>query len=305
MGIAFVFNKGSCHLVHLLRLWIELDADQIPYVESGTYVAYNNEKGGVIECLREDGIVDLDSDFRTIPEWISMKAMVGSWLMDALTYELWIDSEKNSSQNLFFSDLPWPIGSVLYYKQVLAARHYLGINKENAERMQAEIYRKANLGYEALSTQLGDESFLFGSRPNSLDAVFLGHALITLQALPETSVLKSKLLNYSNLTKYAEKLSAQFIEDFSAQPAWSSALSSDGHASSSTPKQGGFSNWSAKPKSKPKKERTEEEKKFRRRAKYFLAAQCISVLLFLSLFGGSDAAQLELDEDDEGLDYMD
>ncbi|KAK9697534.1 hypothetical protein RND81_08G044000 [Saponaria officinalis] len=284
------------------------DSDQIPFVESGSYVAYNNEKGGVINCLRDDGIADLDSDFSTIPEWISAKAMVGSWLMDALAYELWVASDKSCTQTIYFSDLPWPIGSILYYKQVQAAKRHLGITNENAQRMETEIYRRANQAYAALSTQLGEDSFLFGNRPSSLDAVFLGHALITLQALPETSVLKSKILEYSNLTNYAEKLSAQFLKDFSVEsalPAWSKAPPFDGQASSSTPKQGGFSNWSAKPKNEPKKERTEEEKKFRRRAKYFLAAQFISVLVFLSLFSGSDVGQLELDEDDDSADYVD
>lgn len=60
-----------------------------------------------------------------------------------------------------------------------------------------------------------------------------------------------------------------------------------------------------KPKSKPKKERTEEEKKFRRRAKYFLTAQLISVLVFLSVFGGSDSGEVDFDEGDEGIDYFD
>ncbi|MCD7446273.1 hypothetical protein HAX54_000083 [Datura stramonium] len=58
----------------------------------------------------------------------------------------------------------------------------------------------------------------------------------------------------------------------------------------------------SKPKSKPKREKTEEEKKFRRRAKYFLVTQLVAVLVFLSLLGGSDAAEVELDEDD-GVDY--
>ncbi|KAK9715477.1 hypothetical protein RND81_06G167800 [Saponaria officinalis] len=140
------------------------DSDHIPFIESGSYVAYNNEKGGVIECLREDRIVDLDSDFRTIPEWVSTKAMVGSWLMDALTYELWIASDKTSVNKIYYSDLPWPIGSILYYKQAHDAKRYLGITNENSERIEAEIYRRANVAYGALSTQLGDDSFLFGSR---------------------------------------------------------------------------------------------------------------------------------------------
>lgn len=62
-------------------------------------------------------------------------------------------------------------------------------------------------------------------------------------------------------------------------------------------------NVGSKPKSKPKKEKTEEEKKFRRRAKYFLATQLVAVLVFLSLLGGSDDSEVELGDDDDVLDY--
>ena len=122
-----------------METWVLLFLDQIPYVESGSYVAYNNEKGGVINCLREDGIVDLDSDFRSIPEWISMKAMISSWLVDALVYELWIASDKTSVQKIYFSDLPWHIGTILYFKQILAVKRHLGITNENAERIESEV----------------------------------------------------------------------------------------------------------------------------------------------------------------------
>ncbi|GMH13615.1 hypothetical protein Nepgr_015456 [Nepenthes gracilis] len=251
------------------------DSDQIPYIEFGAYVAYNNEKGGVIECLKEDGIVDLDSGFQTVPEWVSMKVMVASWLMDAVMYELWVGSEGNSAQKIFYSDLPWLIGKILYLKQVHAAKQLLGITKENAERREAEIYRRAIIAYGALSTRLGEDSLFFG-RPTSLDAIFLGHALFTLQALPETSVLRSKLLNYSSLVKYTEKHSTDLIEAGSSTP--TVPLPRADH-SSGMPRHGGFANWSSKPKNKPKREKTEEEKKFRRRAKYFLAAQFVARMM--------------------------
>ncbi|EEE65164.1 hypothetical protein OsJ_20266 [Oryza sativa Japonica Group] len=57
-----------------------------------------------------------------------------------------------------------------------------------------------------------------------------------------------------------------------------------------------------KPKPRAKKERTEEEKKFRRKAKYFLATQLVAVLLFLSLMGGADSSELD---DEDGVDYED
>lgn len=274
------------------------DSDQIPYVESGTYVAYNNENGGVIECLKQDGIVDLDSEFHSVPDWISTKAMISSWLADAMIYELWVGSDGRSAYKIYYSDLSWPIGKVLFLKQVYIVKQRLGITKDNAEQREAEIYRRAKIAYGALSTRLGDQNFLFDDRPSSLDATFLGHALVTLHALPNTSVLRSKLLEHDNIVRYAEKLKMELIESGSSAtgPQFNSV------PSSSAPRKGP-SNWSTKPKNKPKREKTEAEKTFKRRAKYFLAAQLLAVLLFLSVMGGYDSGDLELDDDDEGLAF--
>lgn len=59
----------------------------------------------------------------------------------------------------------------------------------------------------------------------------------------------------------------------------------------------------SKPKPKPKREKTNEEKTFKRRGKYFVGAQLVAVLLFLTLMGRGDDAEVELDDDDEGYDY--
>ncbi|KAI3990097.1 hypothetical protein MKX01_018758 [Papaver californicum] len=278
------------------------DSDQIPYVECGDYVAFNNEKGGVIESLKEDGVVDLDSGLpsHTVPEWLAMKAMISTWLADAVSFELWAGSDRNSANTIYYSDLPWPIGKVLHFMQTSNAKQLLEITKVNAERRETEIYRRATLAYQALSTLLGEQMFFFENRPTSLDAVFLGHALFTLQALPETSLLRSKLLEHRNLVRYCEDLKGKYLE---AGPSSSSTIPKSPFepSSSSTPRRGTRSNWSAKPKSKPKKEKTEEEKTFKRRAKYFLATQFVAVLVFLSLLGpgGSEA---EMDDDDMEYD---
>ncbi|CAA0842204.1 Mitochondrial outer membrane import complex protein METAXIN [Striga hermonthica] len=274
---------------------IRPDSDQIPFVESGDYVAYDNEKGGVIQKLKEDGIIDLDSGVSGVPEWVSVRAMVESWLADAAMYELWLGSEDKSAQKIYYSDLPWPIGKFLYHKQVRVVKQYLGITSENAERRQEEIYDKAVQAYGALSSLLGEQSFFFESRPTSLDAAFLGHALFTLHALPETSVLRSKLLGHANLVSYAENLNTEYLNATSAS---SSVPKTDPPSSSRR----SSSYWRSKPKSKPKREKTEDEKKFRRRAKYFLATQLVAVLVFVSLLGGSNDADVELGDDDE-VDY--
>lgn len=272
------------------------DSDQLPYVEAGTYVAYNNEKGGVIESLKEDGIADLDIEVLGIPDWVSTKAMVDSYLSDAIMYELWLGSDGISAHKIYFSDLPWPIGKILYHKQIRQVKQLLGITKENAERREEEIYRRATTAYRALSTRLGDQHFLFKNRPTSLDAAFLGHALFTLHALPETSVLRSKLLENSNLVRYAETLKMEFVD---SDPPSASASASQTHSDPSSSTSGkGPSEWRSNPKSKPKREKTEEEKKFKKRAKYFLVTQLVAVLVFLSLLGGSNGSEIELEEED-------
>lgn len=59
----------------------------------------------------------------------------------------------------------------------------------------------------------------------------------------------------------------------------------------------------SKPKPNPKREKTNEEKTFKRRGKYFVGAQLVAVLLFLTLMGRGDDGEVELDDDDEGYDY--
>ncbi|MQL81191.1 hypothetical protein Taro_013652 [Colocasia esculenta] len=284
------------------------DSDHIPFVELGDYVAYGNEKGGVINGLKDDGIVDLDSKLSTysFPDWLSMKAMVCSWLVDAALFELWVDSDGSAADTIYFSDLPWPIGKLLHWKQSRDVKNKLGITKANTVETEEEvIYRKAKTAYEALSSKLGDQTFFFENRPTSLDAIFLGHSLFVLQTLPETSALRNLLLKHDNLVKYSEKLKKEFLEASSS----SSTIPRSSFESSTSSTSGrGFSShwtWSSKPKPKPKRERTEEEKTFRRRAKYFLATQLVAVVVFLTLFGPSSGREeLEMGDDgDDDLDY--
>lgn len=113
--------------------------DELPYFENGTYVAYNNEDGGVIEKLKKDEIVNLDSQVQSLPEYISLKALIVSWLEEALTYEIWVGTEGVSTSEIYYSDLPWVISKVLFYKQTCMAKNRLGINKENAVEREKQV----------------------------------------------------------------------------------------------------------------------------------------------------------------------
>ncbi|KAI4335386.1 hypothetical protein L6164_014032 [Bauhinia variegata] len=275
------------------------DSDQIPYFETGNYVAYDNEKGGLIERLKKD-FADLDTEVSSVLEWTPAKVLLTTSLADALTYELFVGCEGISAYNIYYSDLPWPMGRILYLKQVNSTKQKYGITIDNAEIKEEEIYSRANSAYGYLSTQLGEQNYLLENRPSSLDATFLAHALIVLQALPETSSLRSKLLQYDNLLRYVQKYKGELIDAGTT----SSFVPRHSDASSSAPR-GRPSSWSSKPKSKPKREKTKEEKTFRRRAKLFVLAQLISVFLFLTLIAGSGDAEVDLDDDNEGYGYED
>lgn len=114
----------------------------MPYVEYGDYVAFNNENGGVIECLNKDNIAKLDSDFLRdcLPDWVSTKVMISTWLAEAVQYELWVSCDGTIADNIYFSDLPWPIGKILHWKQTQAVKQQQGITKLNAAEKEEEVH---------------------------------------------------------------------------------------------------------------------------------------------------------------------
>jgi metaxin len=104
-------------------------------------VAFNNEKGGVIEYLKDEKIVDLNSNFPSVSSTTvqETKAMVSTWLADALLYELWVASDGSIANDIYFSDLAWPIGKILHWKKTRHVKQQLGITKLNAAEKEEEV----------------------------------------------------------------------------------------------------------------------------------------------------------------------
>lgn len=57
-----------------------------------------------------------------------------------------------------------------------------------------------------LSLILGDEDYIFGSRPSSLDACVFSYLHVILSVLPPDSRLKSLVLGHDNLTMYSRRI---------------------------------------------------------------------------------------------------
>ncbi|XP_015959982.1 mitochondrial outer membrane import complex protein METAXIN [Arachis duranensis] len=279
------------------------DSEQIPYFEAGDSVVYNDVKDGIIEGLKkEEGVGDLDDGVSSLPEWIPTKVMLTTWLADALEYELWVGCDSSSAYSIYYFDLPWPIGKVLFWKKAHWVKQKHGITKDNGEVKEEEIYGRANSAYDALSMWLEDENYLFQNRSSSMDAIFLSHALVVLHALPESSTLRMKFSEHTNLVRYVQQHKRELIEA-GTSPSYDPSFSSD--APSSASRAHSTSSSKAKSKQKSKREETKEEKTFRRRAKYFVVAQLVAVVLFLSIMSGYGGGDGEIDDDGAGYDLDD
>lgn len=115
-------------------------ADHGPYIEHGYYVAFDNERG-VIKCLNEDDIVILDSKISKdcFPDLLCTKVIISTWLAEAVQYELWVTCDQTIKDAIYFSDLSWPIGKILHWKQSKVVKQLHGINKFSAAEKEEEV----------------------------------------------------------------------------------------------------------------------------------------------------------------------
>lgn len=273
---------------------INPDSDALPSIEFGDVAGFHNETGGILGFLSKEEIVDLDAGIpiHSLPDWLALKALICSYLNDATLYELWVNHNHKVANEIYFSDLPWPIGKILYWKQKRTVMLWLGVNSSNGQEREVELYRNAAAAYEALSTKLEDQAFLFENKPTSLDAIFLGHILFVLHTFNDSSTLRQELMKHDNLVKYAENLKTKFLEASGSSPLLRSASGFTSGSRTGAKYRG--------PKEKDKKPKTEEEKTFRRRAKYFIITQFIAVLVFLTLMGSINEDEVEM-EDEDGM----
>jgi len=269
---------------------VEPDSEDLPSMEYGDNVGFASENGGVVEFLRREHIVDLDAGLSDSEkaELETCKAMMESWVADASAYEVWLRDNDRQCKAVYFSELPWGLVQALDWKQRLAVMQRLGVTPENAAARSEELYRKASQAYSALSVLLGDQKFFFNNRPSSLDALVLGHLLFHVRVPFEVSTLKGEILKYQNLVNYAEHWCKQLL----GEEGDAAFLPKAPPPPSEKPV--------AKEKEKPaKKPRNEKDIIFKKRAKYFVIAQFVAVLMYV-LFAGIEVD--DGDEDDGGED---
>lgn len=272
---------------------VQPDSEDVPAVEYGADVGFASENGGVVEFLRRENLADLDAGLSDSEraELETCKAMMESWVADASAYEVWQRDNDRQTKAVYFSELPMGLVQALDWKQRVAVMQRLGVTAENAAARSEELYRKAGQAYSALSVLLGDQKFFFNSRPSSLDALVIGHLLFHMKVPFEVSTLKGEILKHSNLVSYAEHWCKQLLAAEGA-PVDAAFRPTAPPPAPSKP--------APKEREKPaKKPRNEKDITFKKRAKYFVIAQFVAVLMYV-VFAGIEVD--EGDDDDGGED---
>jgi metaxin len=259
-----------------------------------------------LEFLKREKIADLDAALTEgeRAELESCKAMVESWIVDASLYEIWMRDNDKAVRKVYFAALPMGLSYALDLKQRHSVMQRLGVTTENAKSRGDELLRKAGMAYQALSVRLQDQKLFFGDRPTSLDALVLGHLLFHLNVSLEVSNLREEISKYPNLVTYAQSLKSQLLGGDDGVPMGSAFGNPKAPPRPPPPPPTSTTHQSSSPdtsgKEKPaNKSRNDKDKLFKKRAKYFVIAQFVAILIYV-VFAGID---FEDDaQDDDGSD---
>jgi len=134
-----------------------------------------------------------------------------------LVYDRWV-VEKNwpVTSNHWFGKMPFPLRVIIpkiARKGVRANLVGHGIGRHSA----AHIFKVAKMDLDAIAAQLGDQDFLFGDKPSSVDATVFGF-LVNLTNGQMTAELMETIKSYSALIAYVERgLKRWFPEEITAE----------------------------------------------------------------------------------------
>jgi metaxin len=287
---------------------VEPDSENVPAVEYGEAVGFASESGGILEFLKREKIADLDAALTEgeRAELESFKAMVDSWIVDASLYELWMRDNDKAARKVYFAALPMGLSYALDWKQRHAVMQRLGITTENAKSRGDELLRKAGMAYQALSVRLQDQKLFFGDRPTSLDACVLAHLLFHLNVSFQVSNLREEISKYPNLVTYAQSLKSQLLGGDDDGVPMGAAFGNPKSPPPPPPPPTARPPTSTAPttsgKEKPaNKSSNDKEKMFQKRAKYFVIAQFVAILMYVVFagIGFEDDAQDDDGSEDE------
>ncbi|KAF9196628.1 metaxin 1 [Haplosporangium sp. Z 11] len=187
-------------------------------------VGYDNYN--IVECndatLSPTGELPMLHDGKN---WIAGINRIITYLSKTL-YSWFVDSDNfmGSIRNAYAALLPFParyyVPIQLKKNAVSRVKKYggkvafgsLGLSLANTENTR--IYDMARKCYRALNRRLGEQAFMFGERPTTLDAKVFGY--LALQLYPEIPNPRFKMIlssQFSRLVQYCDRCKEAFLQD--------------------------------------------------------------------------------------------
>lgn len=269
------------------------DFDELPALEYEDKVAYGNRDGGAIAFLREQRGVDLEAALteEESSELQAFLALVEKSLAEASSYSQWVDATEDKhlsvAQSGYSATLPWPLSRILALQKAQKTKALF----KAANLGSTEVYGRAAEAYSALSKRLAERQTFFAERPTILDAALYAHLIYHLRAPLLESRLRTEIERFPNLVRFAEAMHLRlFGEGAASQPPLFAA------PPRRRPEQGRSSAGTSSASTEAKRSAQ------KRRARYFVLGQILSVVLYLffSSIQIEEELEDEVDEDEGG-----
>ncbi|MDP2305624.1 MAG: glutathione S-transferase family protein [Pseudomonadota bacterium] len=183
---------------------------KVPWIEDGGVRLGDSEL--IIAHLAAKHRVDLDGWLD--PRQQATARLVRRTLEEAtyfsLVYSRWIEDENWTHYAPYFLGLfPPVVGSVvvpMIRRKVRAALHAQGTGRHARD----DIHAMANADFDAVATILGDNVYLLGERPSSVDATVYAftHSIL---AFPRETPISSHVRTHPALVAYVDRFHARYF----------------------------------------------------------------------------------------------
>jgi len=190
------------------------------------YVAPGNEevKGSaqcIIQYLRSNHITaDFDLSPASCADVIAYGHMLERKILPGLLYAFWVDKKNYDSFTR-----PWYARSLpFYYRWFIPLRmqgkaqgrifSLYDMERISEEELETQVYQNAKDGLTILSNKLGDNEYLLGASPTSLDAIVFGYVATVAKIPFPNAPLHQHLVNKCpNLIDYMDRIINVFFPE--------------------------------------------------------------------------------------------
>lgn len=178
---------------------------KLPYIDDGGQVV--PDSSFIIEYLKNKYGDPLDGHLTAIQKAtaLAIRHMLEEHLYWVIVYSRWVDPKGwEVVKPVFFAEMPPLLRAVvpeLIRRQLTKVLHSQGIGRHHS----SDIYKLGCEDLTAVSIILGEQRFILGNDPTSLDAVmyaFLANILL----VPVESPLKEHAKSLSNLSEYCVRM---------------------------------------------------------------------------------------------------